>query len=436
VRALPHDFKIFWAGQGVSMIGGEISLVALPLTAVLLVGATPRDVALLIAAEHVPSTVAPLFAGLLVDRFRRRRLVMITDLVRAILILSIPALWFGGTLTMERLVLIALGLGIATVLFDVAFFALVPGFVTPSQLVTANSWLQVTKAVTQVAGPGLGGVIVQLVSAPVAFLCDGFSFLASAASLRMIRRADESPERPDHESGLLGAGRSLLLGFSLVWRTSLLRVVNLSSAAFNFFDGAALAVYALFLIRELQLRPLLYGAALAIGSVGGVVCGWLLPRLAARVSVRSLMSAAVITAGGGTLMLSSAPAGNLAAFVVLVSAFLVQAGTAAYVVTNATLRQRVVPEYMLGRVFATMRVVTRGVVPLGAAVGGALAGVMSLRVTVFAAGTGEVLVGAALALFGTVLPMRADQAEPLPAWGQSRRSGRRRDTGGTPRHRS
>src|SRR5689334_4573513 len=188
------DFMKLWSGETISLFGSQVTALALPLTAVLVLKASPAEMGILGAVEFAPFLLLSLFAGVWVDRLRRRPIMILADLGRALLVFSIPAMFWLGQLRMEYLYLVGLLTGVLTVFFDVAYQSYLPSLVEREQLVEGNSKLEVSRSVAQIAGPGLAGALVQTISAPVAMLVDGLSFLASTFFLGLIRKPEPAKE--------------------------------------------------------------------------------------------------------------------------------------------------------------------------------------------------------------------------------------------------
>ena len=182
-----RDFALLWGGQTVSEIGSAVTTLALPTLAIFAFHAGPAAVGLMVASERLPFPVVALFAGAIVDRVRRRRVMVGCNLARLAVLALIPLLSAAGALQLWELFIAAAAMGVFTVFFDVAYMAYMPGLVGPDQLLEANSRLQVTWSAAQTVGPGLGGVLVQAVGAARAVLVDALSFLVSSVALLSIR---------------------------------------------------------------------------------------------------------------------------------------------------------------------------------------------------------------------------------------------------------
>src|SRR5215213_1091787 len=245
-----RDFMRLWAGQTISQFGSTITREALPYTAILVLNASPLQMGLLGAAGAAPLLLLGLFAGVWVDRVRRRPLMIAADIGRALLLLSIPIAYLLGWMRIEQLYVVAALAGTLTVFFDVAYQSALPGLVRREHLLEGNSKLGLSESVAEIGGTPLGGILVQLVSGPITLLLDALSFVFSAWMLRRIR-ADEPPPRPaEHHEHIM---RDLSTGLRAIWADPLLRAMAGSSAIRSFFGWFFGAIYGLYAIRVLGM---------------------------------------------------------------------------------------------------------------------------------------------------------------------------------------
>jgi len=381
-------FLTLWAGQTVSLFGSRITLLALPLTAVLRLHAGAAQMGLLVAAGSAPWLVVGLPAGVWVDRLRRRPLMVAADLGRALLLVSVPLAAWLGRLHLEQLYLVQFLVGVLTVVFDVAYQSWLPSLVPSEHLVEGNSKLEMSDSVAQIAGPGLGGVLVQVLTAPVAILADALSFLVSALLLSSIRSYEAAPPRADRGS----MRREIAEGLRLVLGNPLLRALAASSATFNLFDSVLFSVYVLYMVRALGLSAGAIGLVFGLGGVGGLLGALLVGPITRRVGLGRTLTAAVILAALAEILIAAAGGPALVAASILTGAeAIVEFGAVIFAINAVTLRQTRTPEQLLGRVNATSRFATWGVGPVGALLGGALGQAVGLRQTVLLAGLGTLL---------------------------------------------
>jgi len=369
-----------WTGQTISLFGSTITREAIPFTAILVLGATPFQMGLLGAAGLAPLLVVGLFAGVWVDRVRRRPLMLATDLLRALLLLSIPLAYALGTLSIAQLYVVMALAGVLTVLFDVAYESLLPQLVDREQLVEGNSKLGVSAALAEIAGPSAGGALVQLISGPLTLLLDALSFLFSAFMLLRIRAVEPPPERPAERPPVL---RDVRDGLHAVFSHPLLRAMAVGAALRNFFGWFFGAIYGLYALQALGNSPLLVGITVACGGIGALAGALLTERLTRRLGVGWTIVGGVClsTAMGPFIWLAGGL--PLLALPLLMAVQIVGDGAStAAGINELSLRQRVAPERLLGRVNASMQVLGNGIGTLGLLTGGALAELIGLRATV------------------------------------------------------
>ena len=259
---LDPDFRKLWIGQAISQIGSNITGVGLPLTAVLVLKASPLQMGFLSGAGAAAVLIFGLFAGAWVDRLRRRPILIAADLGRALVLGIIPLAAMLHRLTIGDLYLVAVASSILTVLFDVAYQAYLPSLIARENILTGNSRLALTESIAQIAGPGIAGILVQLITAPMAMLFDAASFVCSAISVWLIRKPEPVPTRTLEPH----IGREISEGLGASWRDPLLRALAGRTATSAFFLGFGNSLYFLFAMHELGLTAALLGIIIAIGG--------------------------------------------------------------------------------------------------------------------------------------------------------------------------
>src|SRR6266513_2696464 len=273
--------KLWW-GQGISELGSQVSLLALPTVAILTLSATPFQVGLLEALQFLAFPVLGLIAGVYADRIRRRPIMIICDLLRMVALGSVPLAYVLGQLSMEQLYVVALLVGVGTVFFDVAYQSYLPAIISRSDLVEGNSKLQVTGSVAQMVGPALAGFLIQLVGAARAVALDATSFLVSVLSLWWIRRPEPAP-KPSSEAGRSGFFSEMLEGIRFVLGNPTISRIAGSTATSNLGGNMVAAVYLIFAYRFLHLTPGVIGVVFAAGAVGGLLgalsASWITTRI-------------------------------------------------------------------------------------------------------------------------------------------------------------
>jgi MFS family permease len=404
-----RDFTLFWAGQTVGDLGTAVSAVVLPLIAVSTLDAGPFAVGALAAAAWLPWLLIGLPAGAWVDRLPHRPVLVSCDVVRLGLIGSVPGAAAAGLLGLAQLYVVAFGTGVATVFFQVAYQAYLPTLVDRADLVEGNAKLQGSQSVAAVGGPGLGGLLSQVMRAPYALAVDAASYLVSAATLLAIRTR-AAPRLPTARDPLR---REVAAGARYVLADPLLRVLMIAPAVGNPFSTGVQALAVLFLVRTVGVQPGVVGLLFAAGSLGSIVGAMLARRIARAIgTARALWVPIAVTAPAALLMPLTENDARLACFVV--GSFLLEAGVLVYNVTVVAWRQAYVPAPLIGRVVATMRFLLFGTIPLGGLLGGALAGWIGVREAIWVLVAGGLLMP--LILIASPLRKLRDMPDaPVPA---------------------
>jgi MFS family permease len=367
-----------WAGQTVSELGSVVTRTAVPLVALLVLGAGPLEMALLVVSASLAVLVVGLFAGAWVDRLRRRPILIWADAIRSVVLLSIPAAYMAGVLRMEQLYAVVFFEGCLGAFFDAAYPAYVPSLIGVDRVVDGNSKLATSSSLAEIGGPGLGGGLVQLIGAPLAILIDAISFVLSAISLVLIRSPE--PPRPSRMSST-PIRAEISEGLDAVRRHPLLVPLALRSIAAHVAGSFYGVLYVIYLVQDLHLSPLLLGVVISAGGVGSLVGSFLASRVIARLG---LGRALIWTATGASVLgvLTPLAGGPLVLAVTMV--FLPQLiGDGLQTiegVAELSLIQGVMPDRMLGRVNATLEVFSHGIAyPVGALLAAGVAGWIGVR---------------------------------------------------------
>ncbi|MEU1633902.1 MFS transporter [Nonomuraea sp. NPDC005701] len=380
------DFLRFLTSHVGNELGANISRVALPLVAVVTLHAQPAQVALLSALQTAAFLVLGLPAGVWVDRMRRRRVMVVSDLVRFALLASIPLAAQLGVLSIGMMFAVAFLAGVAQVFNDVADQTYLPSLVSARQLRDGNSKLEVVRSGGFLGGPGLGGLLVQLIGAPFTMLATALGSLTSALFLSAIKTPDKPPAASEPEPLLRGIG----VGLRYVWRDHLLRMFAASSVVANLTVGAVLGLSVLFLADEVGLAPGLIGVLLMSGGFGGVAAGLLGAVLARKVGTARVTWLSLTVPAPFALLLPMTQADWRVAFFAVTSIAL-SWSSALGAVGQITYRQTTVPERLLGRVNASFRSLTWASVPLGALLGGIVAQQFGVRTALWVFMIGRVM---------------------------------------------
>jgi MFS family permease len=398
-----RDFRRLWFGDTVSQFGTQVTVLAVPLTAVLYLNASRAEVGVLTALEFVGFLVIGLPAGAWCDRWHRRPVMVTADLARFLLLLSIPVAAWAHALTIWQLFAVLLLVSVATVFFDVAYQSYLPALIDADDLTEGNAKLQGSAAVAMVAGPSIAGFLIQSLRAPIAIVVDAVSFAISALSVATIRKPEESPARP--ESRRLRT--EIAEGLQVVRGQPVLRTLAAATATLNFFMAAFSAIVMIFLARTLELSAGMIGVLMTIGSVGGLAGAVLTSPMSRRFGQgRTAWVPLAIGCPVGLLIPLTHRGGQLALFIVGWFAF--SFAITVYNIAGVTLRQTLCPTALLGRMNATMRFLSVGAMPVGALIGGALDAKFGPRTSLWITQIGQLAVP--VILFAS--PLRGDGAPP------------------------
>lgn len=389
-------FGLLWSGQTISTLGSHITGSGIPLIAILVLGAHPAQVGLLAALSALPSLFLGLFVGVWVDRLPRRPLMLLADLARALLLLSVPIAALSGLLHMEQLYIVTVLLSACTICFDTAYQAFLPQVVTREQLVEGNSKLGTSNSLAEMGGPPLAGGLIQSVGAPLAVLFDALSFLVSALSIGLIRPHEIQPVAPAEKREPVWC--EIHEGLHTLFGHPLLRKLAVYTTVRTFFGGAFAALYAIYIVRELGMTPALYGVLVALGGAGALVGSLLVPRLTRRFGAkRTLLYGALLHSSLALLTpLAGGPALLMLAMLGI-SQLIGDIGFELYAINEVSLRQGSVPAHVQGRVSAVMGFLENGVAPLGTVLAGVVSEYMGIRLTLLCGVGGMLLIAAWLA---------------------------------------
>ncbi|WP_406830979.1 MFS transporter [Pedococcus sp. KACC 23699] len=415
VAALPlrrnRDFSLLWLGEGVSVLGNATTSVLLPLLAVVAFDAGPGWMGILTAAAWVPWLLIGLPAGAWVDRLPARRVMVVSDLVAASVLVSVPVAWAMGSLTLTHVVLAALGNGTCTVFFRAAYPALVRQVAPAEQQERVFARLFGTESAMQVAGPGVGGLLAQLGSAALGLVVDAVSFLVSAACLAMLRLTPAAQPSPTAGPPRPSLRRSIREGVDYIRGDRILRFFTVMGGLSNFGLTGYGALLVLFLVRDLGMSPATVGVVMATGSIGGFLGAALATRVSSRLgSARAVLWLQVV-AGPTALLVPLATPGAGTAYLVA-GQLLVGTGVVAGNVIRGAWRNRYVPEAMLARQVTTAQVVNYGTMPIAGLVAGFLGTQVGLRPTIAVMAAVHAL--ACLSMFWSPLRGRRDMPEVNP----------------------
>ena len=385
------DFRRLWLSSTLVQFGSQITLLALPICAVLLMHATPSQMGTLAALESLPFLLFGLPSGVLLDRCRRLPIMMWSDAMVAIALASVPLAWWLDALTIGWLYAVGFVLGTGVVIGGSAEQVFLTFVVGRERLVDAQAKMAGTESAARLLGPGMAGAMVQLLGAPVAILCNVAGFALSLANLRRIRAREPQPAASNAHPLT-----DIREGLAFVWNQRVLRTLAWTSGAWHFLFYAYLALHVLFATRVLGMAPGVMGTAQMLGGAG-ILAGSILvkPLSKAHGTGRAILVGLCVSALGFALM-PAIPADLLGSTILTagvygIVVFLLDCGATLFFVPYIALRQRVTPDAVLGRMVATMRALTVASAPIGALAAGALAERFSVRTALVCVAAGAVL---------------------------------------------
>ena len=406
------DFVRLWIAETISQFGTQISLLALPLVAVTLLGASPFEVALLGTIEFLPFILFSLPAGAWVDRLRRRPILIIGDIGRAIALLSIPVAFALDALTIWQLYVVGFTAGTLTVLFDVAYQSYLPSLVERDQLVDGNGKLELSRTLAQTAGPAIGGGLIGVITAPLAIIVDAISYGLSALFVFLIRRPEPAPDRHADEYGrprgsLIAEVRD---GLRYVLGNRYLRAIAACTATSNLFTNLAVATIIVYAVRDLGLSAVEIGLAFGIGNAGAIVGALFADRIRRTLGLGRTIIVSTLIVGPSVLLIAVAPRDVPVPFLIA-SGLLGGFANVVYNINQVSFRQAITPIPMQGRMNATMRFIVWGTIPIGQILGGVIATAVSIPAALWIGG-----LGACLSVVPVLLsPVRTLVDMPTPA---------------------
>ncbi|GAA4121835.1 MFS transporter [Knoellia locipacati] len=407
-----RNFTLFWAGEGISVLGSMTTTVVLPLIAVTQFDAGPFWMGLLAGAIWLPWLVLGLFAGAWVDRSDPRRVMMAADLAAAAAIGTVPVAWAAGVLTLPHLVVAALGVGCSTVFFRTAYAAFLPRVVASDDLERANARLFGTESAMQIGGPGVGGLLVQIFSAAYAVVIDVVGYLASFVCLARMRPDELAPATDQPARRPMWT--QVREGVSIVARDPFLRFFSIQGGVSNFALTGYGALLVLFMVRDLGLEPGSVGLVMAVGAVGGLLGATVATRTTTWLGNAGALRWLQVLGGPPALLVGLAWPGPGAALVG-VGSLVVGVGVVGANVVRRSFTMRYVPAELLGRTTATSAVLNFGTMPLAGLVAGALGTWLGVRETILLMGALHAL--CSLSVFvGPYRRGRSMPGQPMAMW--------------------
>jgi MFS family permease len=381
-----RNFTLLWAGQTISMTGSAVTAVGLPLAAITMLGASALQVGLLTAATYGAFILVALPAGVVVDRLRKRRIMIWCDSMRLVIIGSVPVAAALHRLTLGQLYAVALATGVCAVFFDVSEQSYVPSVLDPEDLTEGFGKLGASASFAEVSGRGLASGLVAVIGAALAVTADALSYAASVTCLLLVKGDESRPER--RPAGARQLRRDIPQGLAFIARHPVLRKITACAAAGNLFIAMEIALNLMFLIRVLHMRPAVAGLATALGSLGGIAGGMLAASLARRIGSARIIWFSLLVLDAPSLVLPlAAPGWRIALFIFGygVSMF----ACSVFGASQLAYRQSVCPPDLRGRMNAASRWITWGVLPIGGLLGGLAGSAIGIRPSIWIAYAGS-----------------------------------------------
>jgi len=406
------DFVKLWGSLTITHFGGQVTFLALPLTAALVLNASPFEVGVLTALEALPYALFGLFAGVIVDRMRKLPVIIAADVARGLALLSIPIATALNLLSMPLLYTVGFLIGIGSVIGWPAYQVFMTERVGRGNLVEANAKIGISDSASQLVGPGLAGALIQWLTAPIAILMDALSFFVSALMLRGIPPA--STDAPKAVARHVGA--EIREGLQAIWDNRTLRTLVWSVAVWQIFRHAFIAIVVLYAARELGFSAGRVGALFMMAGVGSLAAAALTTRLNARFGMGPTMLGGIAGTGVSWMLIgSSAGPYWLASLLFGAGMFLLDLTAMIFFINYLSLRQAATPDHLLGRVTATMIALTISLAPLGGVAGGWISDHLGLRAAMAAVGAGALLLAPLVALVSPIGQLRELPAPQEPA---------------------
>jgi MFS family permease len=362
------NFVWLWTGQTISVVGSQLSGLALPVFAVTVLGVTEAQLGLLGTFDNAAFLVFALLAGAWVDRWVKRRVMIVADLIRMVAVAAIPTLYFMGVFQFWHLLVLGAIIGTATVFFDVASQSIIPILFKDEQIGAANSAIETSSQVAGIGGPSLVGWLLLFLKAPFLLLADAVSFLVSALTLSVIR--DKEVPKPTEDRRPLR--EEIAEGLKFVWNQPLIRRISFTTATSNLFNSLAMVLFPIFILRYLDISVGVWGLMMSVASVGGLLGAMSASKLMKLIGEGQLIVYSAVASGLVFLVIPIVAflSHDLAPWILTVVEFCISFLVLTYNITQVSARQRLCPKPLLGRMNASIRFMVWGVMPIGSLIGG------------------------------------------------------------------
>ncbi len=403
-----RDFRTLWLSLTITHFGGQITFLALPLTAALMLNAGPVEMGYLIACEALPYTMFGLFVGVLIDRSKKLPLIVAADLGRGFLLLIIPLSAWLGFLSMSILYVVGFLVGLGGIIGWAAYQVFMTERIGQENLVEANSRMALSDSASQLIGPGLAGTIIHWLTAPFAILLDALSFFVSAWMLKGIpAQASDAPKISAKGTTWAGIKADIREGVHMIRDHAVLRSIAISLLIWNFLKHAYLAIVILYATHDLELSPGRIGALFTMAGFGFLLASATCQALNRRFGVGCVMLGGLTMTGAAWLAIAFISAGPWATWQMGASLFVFDLGAMLFFVNYLSLRQAVTPDHLRGRVTSTLIFVAVSMAPVGSLVGGYLGEWLGLRQTIGLSGVAGLLLGVVLLRYSPLMKMHA-----------------------------
>jgi MFS family permease len=387
-----NDFLKLWAGETISVFGSLVGRTALPLTAILVLDAGALEVGLLIAADILPGLLFGFFAGVWVDRVRKRPIMIAADIGSFLVLVTVPLAYAFDVLTIEQLFFVAFGTGACHIFLDVAYMTYLPTLVEKEHVLEGNSKMAASWSVAEVGAFSAAGWMVQILSGPLTVLIDAISFLISAIFLKAIKKPEPEPALVEQRAGM---STEIKEGIRAIWHDPVLRAIGGSGVLIDFSFRMFGAVFLVYVTQSLGFQPGVLGVVFGVGGASSLIGALYASRAGRTLGTGRAMVLGLLMMGGSMLFIPAAQDASLLALWFLVAQQLFGDGFyTIYDVNQMTLRQTITPEKVLGRVNAGIRMSGLAAMLAGALVGGVLGEFLGLRVTLVFSACGLFLAAA------------------------------------------
>ncbi len=402
-----RDFRALWISLTITHFGGQITFLALPLTAAIMLNATPTEMGILMAVEALPYTMFGLFTGVLVDRSRKLPLIIMADVGRGLALLMVPIAAWMGWMSMWVLYTAGFLVGLGGIIGWASYQVFMTERVGRENLVEANSRIALTDSSSQLIGPGLAGLFIQWLTAPIAILLDAISFFVSAWILRAIPPQESDAPKIASPATWASVWADAKEGLHMIWHNPILRSLAWGLAIWQFLKHIFLAIVILFAARDLQLSAGTIGALWMMGGLGVLLATAIISRVNLRFGVGRVMIVGLSTTGLAWLLVASISAtSSLPALRLGAAIFVLDLGALLFFINYLSLRQASTPDHLLGRVTSSMIFLSIACAPLGSMVGGLLGDAIGLRGAIAVAGVGGLLLGLLLMKVSPLMQMQ------------------------------